>query len=74
MLTFVIPNSALDQVTLVEPFKDFPVSPIVIVLEVPQIEVVILALPSKEVPFINLAVCKVVAVLALASKSPSKGW
>lgn len=38
--------------------------PIVIVLAVPQFAVVIFALPLKDVPFMVLAVAKVVAVAA----------
>ncbi|MPN62311.1 hypothetical protein SDC9_210058 [bioreactor metagenome] len=41
-------------------------------LEVPQLAVVISAVPLKEVPLIVLAVAKLVAVLALPTRLPVK--
>jgi hypothetical protein len=57
--------SASDQETSPEPFTDFPVLPMVSVLPVPQLAVVMSALPLKLVPLMFRAVCNVVAVAAL---------
>ena len=66
------PISARDQETFAEPFTDFPVLPIVIVLAVPQLAVVMFADPLNEVPLIFLAVCNVVAVVELPLNAPEK--
>jgi hypothetical protein len=62
------PISVKDQLTLPDPFTALPVEPIVKVLEVPQLDVVISALPLKLVPFIDLAVANL-AVVSLNSAS-----
>ena len=66
------PISASDQETLAEPLTDLPVTPIVIVLAVPQVAVVILAEPSKNVPLIVLAVYNYTACSAVPLKKPIK--
>jgi hypothetical protein len=58
--------------TFALPLTDLTVAPIVKVLAVPQLAVVIAAVPLKLVPLIALAVCSAVAVEALPVKGPVK--
>lgn len=61
------PISANDHETLAEPLTALLVLPTVIVLDVPQLEVVMFADPSKLVPLMVRAVFKVVAVVAVVA-------
>ena len=62
----IAPISSNVQETLAEPLTALAVTPIVRLREVPQFYVVILAVPSKLVPLIVLAVTNLVADTALA--------
>lgn len=64
------PISASVHDTLLLPLTDLPVDPMVKVLAVPQLAVVMLAEPSKEVPLMVRAVARVVAVEAFPVKEP----
>ena len=59
------PISARDQDTFPLPLTDLAVFPICMFLAVPQFAVVMLAEPSKLVPFMVLAVASLTAAFAL---------
>jgi hypothetical protein len=63
----VAPISTAVHVTPPLPFTDFPVSPIVIVLDVPQLAVVMSEPPLKDVPLMFLAVVRVAADVAVVA-------
>jgi len=62
-------SSATVQETLALPSIDLPVGPRVTVLAVPQLLVVISAVPSNRVPLMFLAVASLVAATAVAVES-----
>lgn len=62
------------QVTFAEPFIDFAVPPMLIDLEVPQVFVVILEVPSKLVPLMFLGIANLSASLADAACTLSNAY